>query len=81
MIDFLYGLEKERTVEVFKTNVHHRLQAERLVAILQQQFPLCRINIDLQDCDKVLRVEGCNIPQHSIVRAVSAHGYQCVVLE
>ena len=81
MIHSLYEVEMERTVEVFKTNVQERFQAERLVAVLLHQFPLYRINIDLHDCDKVLRVEGVDVPQHSIVRAVSERGYQCVVLE
>jgi hypothetical protein len=81
MIYSLYGLERSTMVEVFKTNVQERLQAESLVAVLLQQFPLYRINFDLHDCDKILRVEGEDIPQHSIIRAIAERGYQCVVLE
>ena len=67
-------------VEVFKTNVRHKRQARKLLDILSAQFPLFNINFDLEDCDKILRVEGENIPQDKIVKLVSENGYQCDVL-
>ncbi len=43
-------------VEVFKTNVKTREQAEMLLACIHARFS-CRANFDLQDCDNILRVE------------------------
>jgi hypothetical protein len=68
-------------VEVFKTNVRHKRQARKLLDILSVQFPLFNINFDLEDCDKILRVEGENIPREIIVRLVGENGYQCDVLD
>lgn len=68
-------------VEVFKTNVRHKRQAKTLLAALSKQFPLFRINFDLEDCDKILRVEGENVPQEKILKLVTENGYQCNVLE
>jgi hypothetical protein len=68
-------------VEVFKTNVRHKKQAKTLLNVLSKQYPLFRINFDLEDCDKILRVEGKNIPQEKISKLVMANGYQCNVLE
>lgn len=68
-------------VEVFKTNVRHKRQAKTLLAVLSKQFPLFRINFDLEDCDKILRVEGENVPQEKILKLVTENGYQCNVLE
>lgn len=48
----------DRSVEVFKTNVQQQRQAAWLLGLLNRQFPLCRINFDLDDCDRILRVEG-----------------------
>jgi hypothetical protein len=45
-------------IEVFKTNVEEAVQAEKLVDILLDHFPDNKINFDLHDCDKILRVEG-----------------------
>jgi hypothetical protein len=68
-------------VEVFKTNVRHKKQAKTLLTVLSKQFPLFRINFDLEDCDKILRVEGENIPRSKILKLVTENGYQCDVLE
>ena len=48
-------------IEVFKTNVQHSEQTKLLLKILLQQFPQHKINFDLDDCDKILRVEDKNI--------------------
>lgn len=68
-------------VEVFKTNVKQKRQAKDLLNALSSQFPLYRINLDLEDCDKILRVEGDNVPPEKIRNLVKAKGYQCQVLE
>ena len=48
-------------VEAFKTNVQKKIQSNMLLCILSEAFPLYKINFDLSDCDKVLRVEGDNM--------------------
>ena len=68
-------------VEVYKTNVRHKRQARRLLDVLSKQFPMFSINFDLEDCDKILRVEGKNIPQEKIAELVTENGYQCNVLD
>lgn len=70
-----------KMVEVFKTNVTQRKQAALLLSLLSRQFPLCRINFDLADCDKILRVEGKNVLPSEIIGLLQANGYQCQVLE
>ena len=67
-------------VEVFKTNVQHRELAEQLASILRDRFAFCKINFDLEDCDKILRVEGKQICVESIIEILSTHGLECEVL-
>ena len=43
-------------VEVFKTNVQHKELADQLVSVLQGRIDFCKINFDLEDCDRILRV-------------------------
>jgi len=47
-------------VEVFKTNVGNQHLAEKILSELNQLYPDYRINFDLEDCDKVLRIESQN---------------------
>jgi hypothetical protein len=68
-------------VEIFKTNVHDILQAERIIALLNTHFPAFMINFDLHDCDKILRVKGESIPIDEIVSLVSANGFHCSLLD
>jgi hypothetical protein len=68
-------------VEVFRTNVRHKRKAKMLLNILSEQFPLLHINFDLEDCDKILRVEGSNIRQESISELIAQNGYECAILE
>ena len=68
-------------VEVFKTNVQKKAQSKMLLCILSQAFPSFKINFDLLDCDKVLRVEGDNIKILRIVMLVKEYGFMCEVLD
>ncbi|MEO9022160.1 MAG: hypothetical protein ABI237_13785 [Ginsengibacter sp.] len=68
-------------VEVFKTDVY---EVERSIIIVQkllQSFPENKINFDLQDCDKILRVEGENILSGRIMELLNEEGYECKILD
>jgi hypothetical protein len=43
-------------VEVFKTNVADPEQAKWLVDQIEKNFTNCKVNFDLDDCDRILRV-------------------------
>jgi len=68
-------------VEVFKTNVQKKTQSKMLLCILSEAFPSFRINFDLSDCDKVLRVEGDDIEAVRIMILVKESGFSCEVLD
>ena len=68
-------------VEVFKTNVQKKAQSKELLCILSEAFPSFKINFDLSDCDKVLRVEGDNMEATPIIVIVKEYGFNCEVLE
>jgi hypothetical protein len=68
-------------VEVFKTNVKKKVQSKILLCMLYEVFPSLKINFDLSDCDKVLRVEGDNIEASRIIVQVKEHGFMCEVLD
>jgi hypothetical protein len=68
-------------VEVFKTNVKKAPQAKKIVSLLSRHFPSSKINFDLHDCDKVLRVEGKDFAPTTIIGLVKESGFVCDVLE
>ena len=68
-------------VEVFKTNVQKKAQGKMLLSVLSEAFPSFKINFDLSDCDKVLRVEGDNLEALRIMMLVKEHGFTCEILD
>ena len=68
-------------VEIFKTNVEINTDAKAIVSILQRQFPDCKINFDLEDCDRILRIEGGRFNPKQIIEHLNLQGYICVPLE
>ncbi len=67
-------------IEVFKTNVQEAADAGKIVALLLDRFPACQASFDLDDCDKILRIAGADIPASEISCVVSAYGFACVEL-
>lgn len=68
-------------IEVFKTNIKTTGDAHHIIEMLVQTFPGSRINLDLHDCDKVLRAEGNNFCAGEVVNLLSNKGFKCEVLE
>jgi hypothetical protein len=68
-------------VEVFKTNVQKKAQSKMLLCALSETFPSFKINFDLSDCDKVLRVEGDNMESFRIMILVKECGFMCEILD
>jgi len=67
-------------VEVFKTNVQKKAQSKMLLYILSGAFPSFKINFDLSDCDKVLRVKGDKVEALRIIILVKEYGFKCEIL-
>jgi hypothetical protein len=68
-------------VEVFKTNVLDKRTAEKISVELTILFPNARINFDLDDCDRILRVESERITPTEVAQVLSSKGFVCEVLE
>ncbi len=68
-------------IEVYKTNIQTRKQANEIVGLLRNKFLGASINFDLQDCDRVLRVEGIEpIDTFKVINDLILCGYKCEIL-
>lgn len=69
-------------IEVFKTNVKLKKDARRIVALFASKLEGYKINFDLSDCDKILRIESVNdtISIKTIERWMKNEGFSCEVL-
>jgi hypothetical protein len=69
-------------VEVFKTNVMIKGKAQRLIDEIAHAYPSYKINFDLEDCDKILRVENPDgfVEPLSVINIVNDSGFIAEVL-
>ncbi|CAI2768539.1 hypothetical protein [Flavobacterium collinsii] len=67
-------------IEVYKTNVQEVEQSLLIVGRLLEHFPDSRINFDLEDCDKILRIHASSISNQRIIELLDSYGYHCEVL-
>ncbi len=67
-------------VEIFKTNVESMDESKAIIKRLHARFPGYKINFDLDDCDRILRIEGKEICPEQVANILSADSYTCEIL-
>ncbi|MFA6403269.1 MAG: hypothetical protein WCX31_16845 [Salinivirgaceae bacterium] len=67
-------------IEVFKTNVEQPEQSEFLINQIRCHVPGGKINFDLEDCDKILRIEAERISNETIIGLLNQNGFLAEVL-
>ncbi len=68
-------------IEIFKTDVKDAEDSNRVVKRLTTLFPESKINFDLDDCDRILRIEGRDFTAMQIKETVKELGFDCELLE
>jgi hypothetical protein len=64
-------------VEVFKTNIRDGHCTGEIAEVLRAHFPVCKVDFDLEDCDRILRVEAVNVNSSKVIELVKQSGYHC----
>lgn len=68
-------------VLVFKTNIVEREIADSLTQTISLIYPSTLIHFDLEDCDRILRVEGKDAKASVIIKMLQELGFECIELE
>ena len=67
-------------VEVFRTNVQTKSEAIRVSKLLKDSFGYKRVNFDLEDCDKILRIEAPRVVPHCVIGVLKTENFECEIL-
>lgn len=70
-------IELIQMVEVFKTNVQKSDEAQVVIKNLLEHFPNAKINFDLEDCDRILRIENETKIALFVINLVKKNGFTC----
>ena len=70
-------------IEIFKTNVTKKNVSKRVTNQLLEAIPNASINFDLEDRDRILRVQNDqqNFDVQQIITLVDKMGFYCEVLQ
>ena len=69
-------------IEVFKTNVQFQKDARQIVDNLEKVLAKAIINLDMEDCDKILRIEGTSKAKNKyVIKYLRQLGYNCEILD
>jgi len=67
-------------VSVFKTDVSNKTDADAILKSLKRQFPGGKFNFDLEDTDRVLRIEYKRDIIHDVVLLFKGRQFICELL-
>jgi hypothetical protein len=67
-------------IEVFKTNVETQDAVSSICGSICSRPGISSATFDLDDCDRILRVEGADLDSNQIKSLVEKMGYECEVL-
>jgi hypothetical protein len=66
------------SVLVFKTSIYRKSDIKRIRPLLEKEIKMKgKWNFDLQDCDKILRIEGEGIEAYKVISLLSSAGFAC----
>ncbi len=67
-------------VEVFVTDIPTIDFANQVYQQIQGLLPAARITFDLEDCDRILKIEDNDIDSEQVIHLLSTLGFMCRVL-
>lgn len=66
---------------IFKTNLDNPELVNRVKPVIQKMPGIQKWNVDIQDCDNVLRIEASELSPRSVELVLQTAGYYCEELE
>ncbi|MBW8685426.1 hypothetical protein [Chitinophaga rhizophila] len=68
-------------IGIFKTNITTKEDRQTILAAIQSRFEVGQCHVDLEDCDKVLRITEMKAPEAEVISFVKGQGFDCDLLE
>ncbi len=66
---------------IFKTSIRNKRQVHQVANILGSLSGIIRWTLDLDDCDRVLRLEAAGIHAAEVEQLIGSAGFHCREME
>jgi len=70
-------------IGIFRTNICTHQDKKDVIQAIQQHFNITNCSIDIEDCDKVMRIVAspATVEENDIILFIRRMGYQCERLD
>ncbi|KAA2239634.1 hypothetical protein F0L74_25935 [Chitinophaga agrisoli] len=68
-------------IGIFKTNIQTLHDKKKVIGEIQANFSVMACSIDIEDCDRVLRIVSQQVREDAIMAFVKHLGYHCDPLD
>jgi hypothetical protein len=73
--------EPDAMIGIFKTNIDTPAERQYIINAIQRHFDVGTCYVDLEDCDKVLRITNMKVDEYTMISFVRAQGFLCEILD
>ncbi len=74
-------LNTRAMIGIFKTNIGTHQERKLIIRAICDNFDVGNCHVDIEDCDKVLRIMDMKVDEQLIINFVKQQGFHCEVLE
>lgn len=67
-------------IGIFKTNIATPEDKQYVIHAISRHFEVGQCHVDLDDCDKVLRITELKVEENAVISFVKQQGFNCEVL-
>lgn len=68
-------------IGIFKTNIGNQQDKQAMIRAITSSFEVGSCHVDLDDCDRVLRIGDLQVTENIIIDFVQQQGFLCEILE
>jgi hypothetical protein len=68
-------------IGIFKTNIATHEDRQSILQAIRSRFEVGQCHVDLEDCDKVLRITEMKVREDDVIDFVKEQGFYCDLLE
>lgn len=68
-------------IGIFRTNINTQQDKNMVIGEIQAHFSVMACSVDIEDCDRVLRVVSPQLGEDAIIAFVKRMGFYCDLLD
>ncbi|WP_089783563.1 hypothetical protein [Chitinophaga sp. YR573] len=68
-------------IGIFKTNIATLEDRQNIIHAIRNRFEVGQCHVDLEDCDKVLRITEMKVEENAVINFVQQQGFDCEILD